>query len=175
MLFLGCVVSVFGLFLWFVFFLFCLVSCLCGLPAAMGQLNGLRKGPHLLSFAAFSSDGFACFSQFIFGKYKLVERPGESHEGVGRKKNMCHALHRPSMQNKQEPNQTTKTRWPPEVREATKHLAEKSLCWTRKSHIGTLLSRDVNLHYCRQIEVDAQTDGLAADRQTGNRHTERQE
>ena len=24
--------------------------------------------------------------QFSFGKYKLVERPGESHEGVGRKK-----------------------------------------------------------------------------------------
>ena len=31
----------------------------------------------------------------------------------------------------------------------------------------TLLPRDVNLHYCRQIEVDAQTDGSEADRQTG--------
>ena len=29
---------------------------------------------------------------------------------------------------------------------------QKSLCWTRKSHIGTLLPGDVNLHYCRQIE-----------------------
>ena len=34
-------------------------------------------------------------------------------------------------------------------------LGQKSLCWTRKSHIGTLLPGDVNLHYCRQIEVDA--------------------
>ena len=56
------------------------------LLAALGQFDGLRKGPLSLSFAAFSSDGVACFSQFISGKYKLVERPGESHEGVGRKK-----------------------------------------------------------------------------------------
>ena len=57
-LFFGC--AVFG---------FCLVcvSCFCGLSAAIGQLNGLRKGPHSLSFAAFSSDGLACFSQFISG------------------------------------------------------------------------------------------------------------
>jgi hypothetical protein len=34
-------------------------------------------------------------------------------------------------------------------------LGQKSLCWTRKSHIGTLLPGDVNLHYRRQIEVDA--------------------
>jgi len=34
-------------------------------------------------------------------------------------------------------------------------LGEKCLRWTRKSHIGTLLPRDVNLHYCRRIEVDA--------------------
>ena len=40
----------------------CLVSCLCVLLAALGQLDGLCKGPHSLSFAAFSSDGFACFS-----------------------------------------------------------------------------------------------------------------
>ena len=52
-------------------------------------------------------------------------------------------------------------------------LGQKSLCWTRKSHIGTLLPGDVNLHYCRQIEVDAWTDGSAADRQTG-RQTDRQ-
>ena len=70
-----------GLYFWF-----CLVSCFCVLFAALGQLDGLRKGPHSLSFAAFSSDGFACFPQFISDKYKLVERPGESHEGVGRKK-----------------------------------------------------------------------------------------
>ena len=34
-------------------------------------------------------------------------------------------------------------------------LGQKSPSWTRKSHIGTLLPGDVNLHYCRQIEVDA--------------------
>ena len=54
-----------------------------------------------------------------------------------------------------------------------KCLGQKSLCWTRKSHIGTLLPGDVNLHYCRQIEVDAWTDGSAADRQTG-KQTHRQ-
>ena len=32
---------------------------------------------------------------------------------------------------------------------------KKSLCWTRKSHIGTLLPRDVSLHDCRHIEIDA--------------------
>ena len=78
------VLFVFVVVLWFVFlvlfgFLFCF------LLAALGQLDGLRKGPHSLSFAAFLSDGFACFSQFI-SEYKLVERPSESYEGVGRKK-----------------------------------------------------------------------------------------
>ena len=34
-------------------------------------------------------------------------------------------------------------------------LGQKSLCWTRKSHIGTLLPRDVSLHDCRHIEIDA--------------------
>ena len=85
----GCVVFCFvcvccfvcGLCFWFF-----LVPCFCGLPTTNGQLNGLCKGPHSLSFAAFLSNGLACFSQFISGKYKLVERPGESHEGVGRKK-----------------------------------------------------------------------------------------
>ena len=32
---------------------------------------------------------------------------------------------------------------------------KKSLRWTRKSHIGTLLPRDVSLHDCRHIEIDA--------------------
>ena len=98
-LFFGCVFCL-G-FVWFVFLVcFCGLCFLFGLfcflslcfPAAIGQLNGLRKGPHLLSFVAFSSDGFACFSQLIFGKYKLVERPGESHEGVGRKKRVPMSL-----------------------------------------------------------------------------------
>ena len=31
-------------------------------------------------------------------------------------------------------------------------LGQKCLCWTRKSHIGTLLPGDVNLHYCRQMD-----------------------
>ena len=34
-------------------------------------------------------------------------------------------------------------------------LGQKSLRWTRKSHIGTLLPRDVSLHDCRHIEIDA--------------------
>ena len=57
----------FVLFVFVVFcglcFWFCLVSCFRVLFTALGQLDGLRKGPHSLSFAAFSSDGFACFSQ----------------------------------------------------------------------------------------------------------------
>ena len=46
-----------------------------------------------------------------------------------------------------------------------KVLGQKKLCWkcwgkkslrsTRKSHIGTLLPRDVSLHDCRHIEIDA--------------------
>ena len=32
---------------------------------------------------------------------------------------------------------------------------KKTLRWTRKSHIGTLLPRDVSLHDCRHIEIDA--------------------
>ena len=32
---------------------------------------------------------------------------------------------------------------------------KKSLRWTRKSHIGRLLPRDVSLHDCRHIEIDA--------------------
>ena len=32
---------------------------------------------------------------------------------------------------------------------------KKSLRWARKSHIGTLLPRDVSLHDCRHIEIDA--------------------
>ena len=54
-----------------IFFLFCVVY-------AHGQLYGLCKGPHSLS--AIRSDGFVCFSQLTSGKYKLVERPGESHD-----------------------------------------------------------------------------------------------
>ena len=86
--------------LWACGFFGLLFSCFCfWLPCAFvfvgflfscffcsRQLDGLHKGPHSLSFVAFSSDGFACFSQFIFGKYKLVERPGESHEGWTEKK-----------------------------------------------------------------------------------------
>ena len=36
-------------------FLFWLVSCFCVLFAAIRQLDGLCKGPHSLSFAAFSA------------------------------------------------------------------------------------------------------------------------
>ena len=43
------------------------------------------------------------------------------------------------------------------VLECQGHLCwgKKSLRWTRKSHIGTLLPRDVSLHDCRHIEIDA--------------------
>ena len=68
-----------------VVFLFCLVLRFLWFTA-LGQLYGLCKGPHLLSFAAFPIDGIACFSQLITSKYKLVERPSKSHEGIGRKK-----------------------------------------------------------------------------------------
>ena len=53
---------------------------------AHGQLQGLCKGPHMLSFVAIHCDGVACFAQLTAGKYKLVGRPGESHRGVGRRK-----------------------------------------------------------------------------------------
>ena len=43
----------------------------------------------LLSFVAIQCDGLACFSQFNHSKDKPVLRPGESHEGVGRKNNCC--------------------------------------------------------------------------------------
>ena len=79
-------VFLFGCFLWVVFLFWFVLRFVWF--TALGQLYGLCKGPHLLSFAAFPIDGIACFSQLISGKYKLVERPGESHEGVGRKKNM---------------------------------------------------------------------------------------
>ena len=47
------------LFCWFPVFVCCLL-----------QLDSC-KGPHSLSFAAFSCDGFVCFSQFIFGSTNL--------------------------------------------------------------------------------------------------------
>ena len=54
-------------------------------------------------------------------------------------------------------------------------LGQKSLCWTRKSHIGTLLPGDVNLHYRRQIGLThRQMDRQQIDKQA-NRHTDRQE
>ena len=40
----------------------------------------------LLSFVAIQCGGLACFSQFNHSKDKPVLRPGERHEGVGRKK-----------------------------------------------------------------------------------------
>ena len=77
----------------FVFFWGCacgLVSFVCFCWWFLRQIDGLCKCPHSmsdsLSFAAISSDGSACFSQFIFGKYKPVQRPGESYEGRRKKK-----------------------------------------------------------------------------------------
>ena len=77
-----------------VFFLFLFVCCVVACSGFLLVLCGLRHldsymdyvKVHTRSFAAIQSDGFACFSQLTSGVYKLVERPGESHECVGRKK-----------------------------------------------------------------------------------------
>ena len=84
-------------FFWWFFFSFCLfwfAGCVfvlvwfafCVNYCTWTAIYGLCKGPHSLSFAAFPFDGIAWFSQLTSCKNKLVERPGESHEGVGRKK-----------------------------------------------------------------------------------------
>ena len=60
------------------FFLFC---CFSYMDSYMDYVK-----VRLLSFVAIQCDGLACFSQFNHSKNKPVLRPGESHEGVGRKK-----------------------------------------------------------------------------------------
>ena len=59
-------------------------SCFVGFTHMDNAMDCVKV--RTLSFAAIQCDGFACFSQLTSGKYKLVEGPGESHEGVGRKK-----------------------------------------------------------------------------------------
>ena len=46
----------------FLWFLFCLLSCWFVLALGNWIVYGLCKGPHLLSFVAFFTDGFACIS-----------------------------------------------------------------------------------------------------------------
>ena len=46
----------------FSWFLFCLLSCWFVLALGNWIVYGLCKGPHLLSFVAFFTDGFACIS-----------------------------------------------------------------------------------------------------------------
>jgi len=51
-------------FLCVLVFVFCVCLLSCWLVLALGNwiVHGLCKGPHLLSFVAFFTDGFACIS-----------------------------------------------------------------------------------------------------------------
>ena len=82
----GCFCFLFFCVFCFLWFLFCLLSCWFVLALGNWIVYGLCKGPHLLSFAAFFTDGFACISIQFPASRSLCNDLAKASEALDGKK-----------------------------------------------------------------------------------------